>query len=144
MFDSYFIHATKINISTLINNLACLFFQWSISIFWKWIIVWSLCNSKMVGWEKERQLCWIFNSNTRNLCALLGIAIEILQFSRLERWFTCFFSMVFMHIVFKLYFTEEKNLQSKLSYSFFFKFKHSSRTFILMSTRCLRSECSTW
>lgn len=85
--------------------------------------------------------------NTSNLCALLGIEIEILQFSRLEELvylLICFFCMVFMHIVFKLYFTEEKNLQSKLSYGIFFKLKHSSRIFILMSTRCLRSDCSTW
>lgn len=61
---------------------------------------------------------WNFNSDTSNLCALLGIEIEILQFSRLEALvylLICFFCMVFMHIVFKLYFTEEKNLQSKLS-----------------------------
>lgn len=70
----------------------------------------------MVGWEKERQLCGIFNSDTSNLCALLGIEIEILQFSRLEALvclLICFFCMVFMHIVFKLYFTKEKKSSIK-------------------------------
>lgn len=77
----------------------------------------------MVGWEKERQLCGIFNSDTSNLCALLGIEIEILQFSRLEALvylLICFFCMVFMHIVFKLYFTEEKKSSIKTFLGYFF------------------------
>lgn len=62
---------------------------------------------------------WNFNSDTSNLCALLAIEIEILQFSRLERWFT--FCMVFMHIVFKLYFTEEKKSSIKTFLWYFFQ-----------------------
>lgn len=70
----------------------------------------------MVGWEKERQLCGILNSDASNLCALLGIEIEILQFSKLEALdylLICFFCMFFMHIVFKLYFTKEKHSSIK-------------------------------